>query len=96
MPELTIMQKVRWLQKNYKDYSDEWYLKDHDRLNAIYLREKSSENERQMYNLQMEQEDEIVRKDLELRKAYYNKYYSQYDEDLKVDRRLVMERVRNL
>lgn len=96
MPELTIMQKVRWLQKNYKDYSDEWYLKDHDRLNAIYLREKSSENERQMYNLQMEQEDEIVRKDLELRKAYYDKYYSQYDEDLKVDRRLVMERVRNL
>ena len=49
-----------------------------------------------MYNLQMEQEDEIVRKDLELRKAYYDKYYSQYDEDLKVDRRLVMERVRNL
>ena len=96
MPELTIMQKVRWLQKNYKDYSDEWYLKDHDRLNAIYLREKSSENERQMYNLQMEQEDEIVRKDLELRKAYYDKYYSQYDEDLKVDKRLVMERVRNL
>lgn len=96
MPELTIIQKVRWLQKNYKDYSDEWYLRDHDRLNAIYLREKSSENERQMYNLQMEQEDEIVRKDLELRKAYYDKYYSQYDEDLKVDRRLVMERVRNL
>ena len=96
MPELTIMQKVRWLQKNYKDYSDEWYLKDHDRLNAIYLREKSSENERQMYNLQMEQEDEIIRKDLEIRKAYYDKYYSQYDEDLKVDRRLVMERVRNL
>lgn len=96
MPELTIMQKVRWLQKNYKDYSDEWYLKDHDRLNAIYLREKSSENERQMYNLQMEQEDEIIRKDLELRKEYYDKYYSQYDEDLKVNRRLVMERVRNL
>lgn len=96
MPELTIMQKVRWLQKNYKDYSDEWYLKDHDRLNAIYLREKSSENERQMYNLQMEQEDEIVRKDLELRKAYYDKYYSQYDEDLKTDKKLVMERVRNL
>lgn len=96
MPELTIMQKVRWLQKNYKDYSDEWYLKDHDRLNAIYLIEKSAENEKQMYNLQMEQEDEIIRKDLELRKAYYDKYYSQYDEDLKVDRRLVMERVRNL
>ena len=49
-----------------------------------------------MYNLQMEQEDEIVRKDLELRKAYYDKYYSQYDEDLKTDRRLVMERVRQL
>ena len=96
MPELTVMQKVRWLQKNYKDYSDEWYLKDHDRLNAIYLREKSAENERQMHNLQMEQEDEIIRKDLELRKAYYDKYYSQYDEDLKVDKRLVMERVRNL
>lgn len=96
MPELTIIQKVRWLQKNYKDYSDEWYLKDHDRLNAIYLREKSVEHERQMYNLQMEQEDEMLRKDIELRKAYYDKYYSQYDEDLKVDKRLVMERIRNL
>ena len=96
MTELTIMQKVRWLQKNYKEYSDEWYLKDHDRLNAIYLREKSVEHERQMYNLHMEQEDEMIKKDLELRKAYYDKYYSQYDEDLKVDKRLVMERVRNL
>lgn len=96
MPELTIMQKVRWLQKNYKAYSDEWYLKDHDRTNAIYLREKAVEHERQMYNLHMEQEDEMIKKDLELRKAYYDKYYSQYDEDLKVDKRLVMERVRNL
>lgn len=96
MPELTIMQKVRWLQKNYKDYSDEWYLKDKDRLNAIYKKEKALQHERQMYNLQMEQEDEITKKDLELRKAYYDKYYSQYDEDLKTDRRLVMERVRNL
>ena len=70
MPELTIMQKVRWLQNNYKNYSDDWYLKDHDRLNAMYLREKSVEHERQMYNLRMEQEDEILRKDIELRKAY--------------------------
>ena len=96
MTELTIMQKVRWLQKNYKNYSDEWYLKDNDRTNAIYLREKAVEHERQMYNLHMEQEDEMIKKDLELRKAYYDKYYSQYDEDLKVDKRLVMERVRNL
>lgn len=96
MPELTIMQKVRWLQNNYKNYSDEWYLKDHDRLNAIYLREKSIEHERQMYNLRMEQEDEILRKDIELRKAYMEKYHSKYYEDLKTDKRLVMERVRNL
>lgn len=96
MPELTIMQKVRWLQKNYKDYSDEWYLKDHDRLNAIYLREKSVEHERQMYNIQIEQEDEMIKKDLQLRKEYMDKYHSRYEEDLKVDKRLVMERVRNL
>lgn len=96
MPELTIMQKVRWLQKNYKNYSDDWYLRDHDRLNAMYLREKSVEHEKQMYNLRMEQEDEILRKDIELRKAYMEKYNSQYYEDLKVDKRLVMERVRNL
>ena len=49
-----------------------------------------------MYNLHMEQEDEMIKKDIELRKAYYDKYYSQYDEDLKVDKRLVMERVINL
>ena len=96
MPELTIMQKVRWLQKNYKDYSDEWYLKDHDRLNAMYLREKAVEHERQMYNLKMEQEDEFIRKDRELREAYLNKYHSKYSDDLKVNKRLVMERVRNL
>ena len=96
MPELSIMKKVRWLQNNYKNYSDEWYLKDHDRTNAIYLREKAVEHERQMYNLHMEQEDELVKKDLELRKVYYDKYYSDYTEDLKKDRKLVMERVRNL
>lgn len=96
MPELSIMQKVRWLQKNYKNYSDEWYLKNHDRTNAIYLREKAVEHERQMYNLQMEQEDELVRKDLELRKAYYDKYHSNYVEDLKLDKKLVMKRVINL
>ena len=96
MPELTIMQKVRWLQKNYKNYSEDWYLKDHDRLNAMYLREKSVEHERNMYNLQIEQEDEMLRKDLELRKKYMVKYNSNYEEDLKVNKRLVIERVRNL
>lgn len=96
MPELTIMQKVRWLQKNYKDYSDEWYLKDHDRLNAIYKKEKALQHERHMYHLRREQEDEFIRKDKELREAYLNKYHSKYSDDLKIDKRLVMERVRNL
>lgn len=96
MPNLTIMQKVRWLQENYKDYSDEWYLRDRDRLNAIYSREKSLQHIRQMNNLRSEQEDELIRKDLELRKEYYDKYHSDYTEDLKTDRKLVMERVRNL
>ena len=96
MPELTIMQKVRWLQKNYKDYSDEWYLKDKDRLNAIYNKEKALQHERQMYNLRLEQEDEFLKKDRELFEAYFNKYNSKYSDDLKIDKKLVMERVRNL
>lgn len=96
MTELTIIQKVRWLQKNYKNYSDEWYLKDLSRLNAIYTREKSLEHIFQMCNVRREQEEEFIKKDGELTEKYFNKYNTKYYDDLKIDKRLVMERVRNL
>ena len=36
---MKILDKAKWLQKNYREYALEWYLSDHARLNAIFKKE---------------------------------------------------------
>lgn len=93
---MSIMQKVHWLQKHYKNYSTEWYLEDLLRLEAMFKTEYSIHNRKISNNM-----SGIIREKMQntvtmAERKYKEKYGSNLNDDLKIDRRMVMERMRNL
>ena len=90
------MQKVHWLQKHYKNYSTEWYLEDLLRLEAMFKTEYSIHNRKISNNM-----SGIIREKMQntvtmAERKYKEKYGSNLNDDLKTNRRMVMERMRNL
>lgn len=93
---MSTMQKVHWLQKHCKNYSTEWYLEDLLRLEAMFKTEYSIHNRKISNNM-----SGIIREKMQntvtmAERKYKEKYGSNLNDDLKIDRRMVMERMRNL
>lgn len=93
---MSTIQKVHWLQKHYKNYSTEWYLEDLIRLEAMFKTEYSIHNRKISNNM-----SGIIREKMQntvtmAERKYKEKYGSNLNDDLKTNRRMVMERMRNL
>lgn len=93
---MSTIQKVHWLQKHYKNYSTEWYLEDLIRLEAMFKTEYSIHNRKISNNM-----SGIIREKMQntvtmAERKYKEKYGSNLNDDLKTNRRMVMERMHNL
>lgn len=86
MKRFNKIEKIKWLQKNYKPYSVKWYSENDGRLSAIfntqyqkYLKSlvKGTNDEQKAYM------DSLADR---LRQAYKKHYRSDYDCDFQLDR----------
>lgn len=93
---MSTIQKVHWLQKHYKNYSTEWYLKDLVRLEAMFKTEYSIHNRKISNNMSGIIRERMNEKVTMAERKYKEKYGSYLNDDLKIDRRMVIERMRDL
>ena len=93
---MSTIQKVHWLQKHYKNYSTEWYLKDLVRLEAMFKKEYSIHNRKISNNMSGIIRERMNEKVTMAERKYKDKYGSDFNDDLKIDRRMVIERMRDL
>ena len=90
------MEKAKWLKKNYRDYTLEWYLSDRARLTAIFRKEYEkylSSLNNQILEEQQSQIDQIKERMLSVYKEVYG---SDYLVDTLIDRRGTFERVQKI
>ena len=93
---MSTMQKVHWLQQNYKNYSTEWYLSDLLRLEAMFKAEYSIHSRNISNNMSGIIREKMNEKVTMAERKYKEKYGSDLNDDLKINRRMVIERMRDL
>lgn len=94
---MDIEHKIKWLQKNYRNYPRSWYEENIKRTLAIYETINSRYVNDVMDNLTREREDAIKRQITLCEKSYLNQYgTSMNDDEMLHGRKYVIDRVTNL
>lgn len=93
---MSTIQKVHWLQKNYKNYSTEWYLSDLSRLESMFKKAYLIHNRNISNNMSGIIREKMNEKVTMAERKYKEKYGSDLNDDLKINRRMVIERMRDL
>lgn len=90
---MDVREKVKWLRSNYKPYSYNWYVRDHKRLDSLFIREYtkyiSKINDETLLSINQEVSDEIT----DMKNNYRKFFGSDFDEDLRNNRKIVNRRV---
>lgn len=88
--------KVKWLQKNYGNYSTEWYLSNLSRLDAIFYKHYNVSLELAIANTTSIQDSNLSLRQLILETEYFEEFNTHFIDDMKIDRQLVAERLRTM
>lgn len=89
-------EKVRWLQKNYGNYSTEWYLSNLSRLDAIFYKHYNVSLELAIANVTSIQDSNLSLRQLILETEYFEEFNTHFIDDMKIDKQLVAERLRTM
>lgn len=88
--------KVKWLQKNYGNYSTEWYLSNLSRLDAIFYKHYNVSLELAIANIVSIQDSNLSLRQLILEVEYYEEFNTHFVDDMKINKQLVAERLRTM
>lgn len=89
-------EKVKWLQKNYGDYSTEWYLSNLSRLDAIFYKHYNISLELAIANAVSIQNTNLSLRQLVLETEYLEEFGTHFIDDMQISRQLVAERLRSM
>lgn len=89
-------EKVKWLQKNYGDYSTEWYLSNLSRLDAIFYKHYNVSLELAIANTVSTQYTNLSLRQLVLETEYLEEFGTHFIDDMQNNKQLVAERLRNM
>lgn len=89
-------EKVKWLQKNYGDYSTEWYLSNLSRLDAIFYKHYNVSLELAVANTVSTQDTNLSLRQLVLETEYLEEFGTHFIDDMQNNKQLVAERLRNM
>lgn len=90
-------QKIKWLQKNYKDYPKHWYEENPKRTLAIYSEMNTRYINDIMDELTMKREEAIHNRITLCEQSYLSQYGVTIDEDEHINgRKYVIDRISNL
>lgn len=96
MEHSVVMSKVRWLQKNYGNYSTEWYLSNLSRLDAIFYKHYNISLELAIANTVSVQDTNLSLRQLVLETEYFEEFGTHFVDDMKISKQLVAERLRSM
>ena len=96
MEHSVVMNKVRWLQKNYGNYSTEWYLSNLSRLDAIFYKHYNVSLELAIANTVSIQDTNLSLRQLILETEYLEEFGTHFVDDMQISRQLVAERLRTM
>lgn len=96
MEHSVVMSKVRWLQKNYGNYSTEWYLSNLSRLDAIFYKHYNISLELAIANAVSTQDTNISLRQLVLETEYFEEFGTYFVDDMQISKQLVAERLRTM
>lgn len=96
MEHSVVMDKVRWLQKNYGNYSTEWYLSNLSRLDAIFYKHYNISLELAIANAVSVQDTNLSLRQLILEIEYLEEFRTHFIDDMQISRQLVAERLRTM
>lgn len=88
--------KVKWLQKNYGNYSTEWYLSNLNRLDAIFYKHYNVSLELAIANTVSIQDANLSLRQLVLETEYLEEFGTHFVDDMKISKQLVAERLRTM
>lgn len=94
--KISEIDKVHWLQKNYGDYSTEWYLRNLNRLDAIFYKHYNNSLELMMANVVSIQDYNLSLRQLILETEYYKEFGSHFVDDMQRNKSFVAERLRTM
>lgn len=89
-------EKVKWLQKNYGNYSTEWYLSNLSRLDAIFYKHYNLSLELAMTDVVSIQDTNLSLRQLVLETEYLEEFGTNFVDDMKINKQLVAERLRTM
>ena len=89
-------EKVKWLQKNYGNYSTEWYLSNLSRLDAIFYKHYNIALEFAIANTVSMQDFNLSLRQLILETEYLEEFGTHFTDDMKTDKQLVAKRLRTM
>lgn len=96
MEHPAVMDKVKWLQKNYGGYSTEWYLSNLSRLDAIFYKHYNVSLELAVANTVSTQDTNLSLRQLVLETEYLEEFGTHFIDDMQSNKQLVAERLRNM
>lgn len=89
-------ERIKWLQKNYGNYSTEWYLSNLSRLDAIFYKQYNLSLELAMANIVSMQDTNLSLRQLVLETEYLEEFGTNFVDDMKINKQLVAERLRTM
>lgn len=89
-------ERIKWLQKNYGNYSTEWYLSNLSRLDAIFYKHYNLSLELAMANNVSMQDTNLSLRKLVLETEYLEEFGTNFVDDMKINKQLVAERLRTM
>ena len=96
MEHSVVINKVRWLQKNYGNYSTEWYLSNLSRLDAIFYKHYNISLELAIANAVSTQDTNLSLRQLVLETEYFEEFDTHFIDDMQISKQLVAERLRTM
>lgn len=96
MEHSVVMNKVRWLQKNYGNYSTAWYLSNLSRLDAIFYKHYNVALELAIANTVSIQDANLSLRQLVLETEYLEEFGTHFVDDMQICKQLVAERLRTM
>lgn len=96
MEHSVVMNKVKWLQKNYGNYSTEWYLSNLSRLDAIFYKHYNVSLELAIANTVSIQDSNLSLRQLVLETEYFEEFGTHFVDDMQISKQLVAERLRTM